>query len=69
MGTLFDICRRVSLELEARHSNDAMGLLRAKGEIASRAGFLVALVGPNDPDDPEKVRKLSAAARELGIEL
>ena len=46
-----------------------MALLRAKGELATKTGFLVTLVTPADPDDPEKVRRLLAAATELGINL
>jgi hypothetical protein len=46
-----------------------MALLRAKGELATKAGFLVTLVAHSDPDDPEKLRRLRAAACELGIDL
>lgn len=67
MGTLYDLCKRVSAELEAKHAGDPIGLVRAKGELATRAGFLVTLVGPNDYDDPGKVAALRAAASELGI--
>ncbi len=61
------MCRHVSQELERRYSTDPMGLIRAKGELATITGFLAGLVGPNDPDDPEKVRRLRDAATTLGI--
>lgn len=67
MGTLYELCKRVSAELESKHAGDPIGLVRAKGELATRAGFLVTLVGPNDHDDPAKVAALKAAATELGI--
>ncbi|MCE5202732.1 MAG: hypothetical protein ABFC80_01790 [Coriobacteriales bacterium] len=66
---LYDLCRHVSAELEKRYTNDPMGLLRAKGELATRTGFLAGLVGPNDPEDPEKVRRLREAAEAMGIAL
>lgn len=68
MGRLFDLCRRVSDQLERSHT-EPIALVRAKGEIAAKAGFLVTLVSPNDPDDAEKIRRLQAAAHELGLEL
>lgn len=67
MGTLYDLCKRVSAGLEAKHAGDPIGLVRAKGELATRAGFLVTLVGPNAHDDSDKVAVLRAAADELGI--
>lgn len=67
MGTLYDLCRQVSTHLESQHAGDPIALVRAKGELATRAGFLVSLVGPNDHDDPEKVAALKQAAAQLGI--
>lgn len=67
MGELYDVCRRVVDRLEHEHAADPMALIRAKGELATRAGFLVAMVGPGDPDNPEKLDRLKIAAAELGI--
>jgi len=67
MTGLYDLCKQVSDELERTHSGDPMGLIRAKGQIATRTGFLVGLVGPGDHDDPEKIRRLASVATELGI--
>lgn len=64
---LYDMCRRVSDALERQYSTDPMGLIRAKGELATITGFLAGLVGPNDLDDPEKIRRLREAATTLGI--
>ena len=68
MGVLFDMCRRATTRLESTHA-EPMALLRAKGELATKAGFLVTLVAHSDPDDPEKMHRLREAAFELGIEL
>ncbi len=67
VSNLFRLCKRVGEQLEAAHPNDPMALLRAKGQLATRAGFLVTMVGPADPDDPEKAARLLSAAAELGI--
>jgi len=64
---LYELCRAVTEELERRYENDAIGLVMAKGAMARETGFLVALVGPKDPDDPEKIYKLKQAAANAGI--
>ncbi|MGB4441217.1 MAG: hypothetical protein WBJ62_03220 [Coriobacteriia bacterium] len=64
---LYQICRRVSEELERRHAGDPMGLVLAKGELARQTGFLAGLVGRSDPDDPEKIGKLRQAAAAMNI--
>ncbi len=69
MGTLYDLCVRAGKELESRYGNDPIGLVRAKGELAAKAGFLVTLVTPNDVDDQEKRERLVRAAMEMGIQL
>lgn len=69
MSELFRLCKRVGEQLEATHRGDPMGLLRAKGELATKAGFLVTMVSPGDADDPDKTLRLHRAAAELGIEL
>ncbi len=67
MGVLFDIAQQVNRELAKKHDGDAIGLVLAKGELATRTGFLVTLISPTDPDDPHKVHALREAARDLGI--
>lgn len=66
MGVLFDLSQQVMKEVESRYQNP-MEQLRAKGEIARSAGFMVSLVTPGDPDDSEKISKLRSAAYEFGI--
>lgn len=69
MGTLYDLCVRAGKELEARYGADPIGLIRAKGELAAKSGFLVTMVSPNDVDDLHKRERLVNAAREMGLQL
>jgi len=68
VGTLFDLSQRFTKEMEARYP-DPMELLRAKGEAAQKAGFMISLVSATDADDPDRIARLRDAARELGIDL
>lgn len=67
MGQFYDLCSRVTTYLETKHSDDPMALILAKGDIATRTGFLVAMVHPSDFDDPSKIAKLREAMSSLGI--
>lgn len=69
MGTLYDLSTSVMRTLEMRHDGDPMGLLRAKGNLCTRTGFMVSMIARNDPDDPAKIEKLRQAAVELEIHL
>lgn len=69
MSQLYQLCKRVGEQLETTHAGDAMALLRAKGQFATKTGFLVTMVSPADPDDPVKIVRLQQAAAELGISL
>ncbi|MDO8964910.1 MAG: hypothetical protein Q7W30_10535 [Coriobacteriia bacterium] len=69
MSSLYDLAAAVTRHLEATHAGDPIGLVRAKGELATRAGFLVTMVARTDADDPDKVYRLRSAAAQLGIPL
>ena len=69
MSELFRLCKHVGERLEAAHSGDPMALLRAKGQLATKVGFLVTMVSPADMDDRNKIARLQRAAAELGITL
>ncbi|MHB1341829.1 MAG: hypothetical protein ACYC77_10145 [Coriobacteriia bacterium] len=64
---LYDLCRKVTEELERRHADDPMGLVLAKGGLARQTGFLASLVTGSDPDDPEKIVRLREAAADMQI--
>ncbi len=66
MGQLYDDCQRIQEFVE----KNGLDIFKTRGELALRCGFLISLVGPDDPDDPEKIRALHDAAREvLGLRL
>jgi hypothetical protein len=61
MGLLYDA--KVKLESVIRERRLDESALR--GKLSLRSGMLLALVRPDTPDDPAKLQKLRAAAREL----
>lgn len=66
MGKLYDYCQQIQKHIEANN----LDVFKSRGELALRCGFLVSLIGPDDPDDPEKIEALRNAAREVfGLEL
>lgn len=67
MANLYEMARSINDQLESKHGGDPIALVRAKGLLASKTGFLVSLIGPNDPDDPAKMQAILLAAAELGI--
>lgn len=67
MPELYRLAAEVTARLEQRFATDPIGLIRAKGMLATKTGFLVSLVSPHDQDDPDKVRLLRSAAAELDI--
>lgn len=69
MSRLYEVCKQVSESLESTHAGEPLELIRAKGLLATKVGFLVSLVTPHDYDDPMKIAAVLGAAAELGIEL
>lgn len=66
MGKLYEHCQQIQRHIEANN----LDVFKARGEIALRCGFLISLVGPDDPDDLKKIQDLESAAREVfGIAL
>ena len=66
MGKLYEACQTVIRQIEAR----GLDTYRCRGALAMETGFLVSAVGPNDPDDPERVARLRDAAMSLyGIQI
>lgn len=58
MGRLYDACQFVIGEISAK----GLDPFKSRGAIALETGFLVSMVAPNDPDDPEKLQALKDAA-------
>jgi hypothetical protein len=66
MGKLYDYCQQIQDHIE----RNQLDVFKSRGELALRCGFLVSLIGPDDPDDPEKISSLRRAAKEVfGIDL
>jgi hypothetical protein len=68
VSRLYALCQRITTHLESEHAGNPLGLIRAKGELATQVGFLVSLVTPYDAEDPTKLAALEKAARALGVE-
>jgi len=66
MGKLYDYCQQVQQHIERNN----LDVFKSRGELALRCGFLVSLVGPDEPDDPQKIASLREAAKDVfGITL
>jgi hypothetical protein len=61
MGRLYDDCTLVQQHIERQ----GLDVFRTRGELAMRCGFLITLIRPDDEDDPQKIKALEDAAREL----
>jgi len=61
MGKLYEYCQRIQ-----RHIDDnQLDVFKARGAIALKCGFLISLIGPDEPDDPVRIQALREAAREV----
>lgn len=66
MGRLYDYAQRVQQHID----RNGLDVFKTRGALAMKCGFIITLIGPNDPDDPQKLEALKAAAREvLGVSL
>lgn len=66
MGKLYDYAQRIEEHIQ----RTGLDVFTTRGAIGMKAGFIVSLITPNDPDDPAKIEKLRAAAESvLGIRL
>lgn len=61
MGKLYDYCQQIQQHIER---ND-LDVFKSRGELALRCGFLISLIGPDEPDDSEKIQALRDAARDV----
>ena len=61
MGKLYEYRERIQQYIEQQ----GLDVFKTRGELAIKCGFLITLVNPDDPDDPQKVQALRDAAREL----
>jgi hypothetical protein len=61
MGRLYDDCVKIQDHIDRQ----GLDVFRTRGELAMRCGFLITLIKPTDPDDPQKISALESAARDL----
>ncbi len=61
MGRLYDAKVKLEQTIRERRLNEA----EARGKLSLRSGVLLALIRPDSPDDPTKLEKLRAAAKEV----
>jgi hypothetical protein len=66
MGKLYEARKRIDEVIQQK----GLDATQVRGAIGLRAGMLLGLVLASTPDDDEKLRRLSEAAKEiLGIDL
>lgn len=66
MGKLYDYSTKIQEHIETKN----LDVFKTRGELAMKCGFIITLIGPNDPDDPQKVAALHDAAKTvLGLDL
>jgi len=61
MGKLYDYCQQIQQHIERNN----LDVFKSRGELALRCGFLISLIGPDEPDDVEKIQALRDAARDV----
>lgn len=61
MSAIYDAKVKVERIIRERRLNEA----DTKGKLSLKAGVLLAFIRPDSPDDPERLAKLRAAAREV----
>jgi len=66
VGKLYDYAQRIEEHIQRNN----LDVFTTRGAIGMKAGFIVSLITPNDPDDPVKIEKLRNAVQSvLGIRL
>lgn len=66
MGRLYDMVKELELQIEKTDAD----FYESLGFVSMKAGFLMSLVSPDTPDDPEKINALRTAAQNvLGLRL
>jgi len=61
MGKLYEYRERIQQHIEQQ----GLDVFKTRGELAIRSGFLITLITPDEPDDPQKIQALRDAARDL----
>jgi hypothetical protein len=66
VGKLYNYAQQIEQHIQRNN----LDVFKTRGAIAMRVGFIITLVNPDDPDDPDKVAALKTAAEDvLGLRL
>ncbi len=66
MGKLYDYCTQINQHIES----NSLDVFRTRGALAIKCGFIITLIGEDDPDDVQKITSLREAAHDvLGLTL
>lgn len=61
MGQLNDLKQKIESVIDAK----GLDVVKTKGQIGLKAGFMLAFINAGTPDDAAKLDKLKAAAKEV----
>jgi len=61
VGQLYDYAQRVQQHIE----RNGLDVFKTRGALAMRCGFIITLIEPDEPDDPQKLNALRSASREV----
>ena len=61
LGKLYDYAQAIEQHIERNN----LDVFKTRGAIAMKVGFIVTLVTPDAPDDPEQVTALRQAAESI----
>jgi len=61
MSRLYELKQRIDKMI----ADKGLDAFKVKGAIGLKAGILIGLIGPDSPDDEDKLRRLQQAAAEV----
>jgi hypothetical protein len=61
MGRMYEMVQRIDSIIDRK----GLDAFKTKGQISLECGFFVSLIGPDEPDDDQKIRTLADAAQRV----
>lgn len=61
MGKLYDYAQRIEEHIQRNN----LDVFKTRGAIAMKVGFIITLIQPDDPDDPDRIAALRQAAESV----
>lgn len=66
VGRLYEHAQKIEEHIQS----SGLDVIKTRGALAMKSGFIISLIKPDDPDDPTKIEALRKAAEEvLGLRL